>query len=172
MPRLIQNEGHEDRRRRHERMDELMGALGRLVTKQSSRIHSGRIRSSGESALSGFSISPPSGVSWSWPATEPIIGPDAKQDLREIKKHDRALAKRVGREITSLLDRPLAQLDTRLPDPPGVGPRYRVDLVDDYVAVYWVVLREDRADGAVWIERVVIRAVLEQAFVQIAPSED
>jgi hypothetical protein len=123
----------------------------------------------------GFPVARPAGVTWVWrPDPEPIVGPPAKDDLREIKQGNRRLARRLLREVMNLLDRNPSKVAKKIPDPPAVGPRYVIDLCEGYVAVYWVLEPGDDARGAgpaMWVERVILRAELEAALVAMTSSE-
>jgi hypothetical protein len=107
---------------------------------------------------------------------QPVVGPQAKSDLVAIKAEEGLiLAGRLGREIKNLLDLPLHAIAELIPDPPGVGPRYMVDLDAGYVAIYWIVDPPSKLSGAgpaLWIERVVSRAAVEAALQRHAPAEE
>jgi hypothetical protein len=104
----------------------------------------------------------------------PIVGPPAKADILKIKQGNRRLAKRLTRKVNGLLDKPLDEIEELIPDPPGIGPRYMVDLVDGYVVVYWILSPPDELRGAraaLWVERVILRKILEEAFAARAPQD-
>jgi hypothetical protein len=123
----------------------------------------------------GFPASEPTGVRWEWPATEPIIGPAAEEDIRLVRQGDRRLAKRLVRSIGSLLDRPVSAYSTLIPDPPGIGPRYASDLREGFAAVCWVLQPPPEYSGsgpALWVERVVLWTELRSALVALGAQDE
>jgi hypothetical protein len=116
-----------------------------------------------------FPATDPGRPEWSWPATEPIYGPEARRDLGMLALHDQLrLAERLIKAIKKLLySAAPSRHGVLIPDPPGVGPRYFVDIREGYVAVYWVLEPPPHVSGAgpaLWIERVLTRAEVEQAL--------
>lgn len=123
----------------------------------------------------GFPASPPTGVRWEWPATEPIIGPAAEADIRVVRQADRRLAKRLVRSIGSLLDHPVSARSALIPDPPGIGPRYASDLGNGFAAVCWVLQPPPEYSGsgpALWVERVVLWIGLRRALVALGAQDE
>ncbi len=105
------------------------------------------------------------------PNLTPIIGNQARRQIDKIKADDRRLARRLTERIVGLLDEG-AILDAELiPDPPHIGPRYLVDLLDGYVAVYWVVIPLGHRVPVIWVEQVIPRRTAENMFAELAPSE-
>jgi hypothetical protein len=120
-----------------------------------------------------FPVSWPVGVSWSGLAVEPIVGPSAEADLREIRKQHRFLGRRLVRNIRRLPDQPLTLSCKLIRDPPDVGPRYACDLDKGYAAVCWILAPPAELSGAgprLWIERVILWTTLSNALGAIAPA--
>jgi len=123
----------------------------------------------------GFPVSEPEGIDWRSLRDMPVIGREADEEIAAIRSQDRRLWKELVRMINRLLDRPLSKIAEKISDPPGIGPRYLIDLKDGYVAVFWVVDPPANLSGsprAVWIERVVLRTTLEAAFAAHALKQE
>jgi hypothetical protein len=128
-------------------------------------------------SMERFPVYGPRGVTGWWlRRPEPIVGPDAEADIREIARHDRGLARGLMRDVMELLDSRPSMFAEPVRDPPGVGPRGMMDLRKGYVAVFWILRPPPKSPGAgpaLWVERVVLRSVLEHAFAELPPdSED
>lgn len=126
--------------------------------------------------MTGFPPPAIGGAGWAWQGRpEPIIGPDAGADLRKLREqHGRWLAKRLTSEVRGLLDRQPSRYAVRVCDPPGVGPRYWVDLGNGYVVVYWVLEPPPEARGAgpvLWVERVLSWDEVREALEAMVPDE-
>lgn len=106
------------------------------------------------------------------PSSTPIIGKQARRQIEKIKGEDRRLAKRLTRKIVEMVDEGMLRNAELVPDPADVGPRFLVDLLEGYVAVYWVVFPDGREIPVIWVEQVKLRAQLEAELVQLAPSQE
>lgn len=110
----------------------------------------------------------PDHVEWPWLGSESILGRPAEEDLLEIKSHDRGLARKLTAEAARLARNPLlVQIAEEVPDPPGIGPRYMVDLSNGHIAVLWVLTPPPQFSGAppaIWVEQVTTRERLEAAL--------
>lgn len=108
------------------------------------------------------------GLRWSGPETRPDYGPDAEVDLQAIADQNFGLAKRLIRLIDKLLYEATPSTSAVLiPDPPGEGPRYFIELRDGYGAVYWVVPPPVQRSGSrprIWIERVLAKTDVARTF--------
>jgi hypothetical protein len=111
---------------------------------------------------------PPGNLS---PSLIPILGKQAKRQINEVKTEDRGLATQLTERVIGLLDDG-ATFDAELiPDPPHIGPRYLVDLLDGFVAVYWVVFLPGRRVPVIWVEQVMLRSEAEDMLAELAPTE-
>lgn len=106
------------------------------------------------------------------PSSTPIIGKQARRQIEEIKVEDRRLARRLTKEIVEMVDEGKLRDADLVPDPADIGPRFLVDLVEDYVAVYWVVFPDGREIPVIWVEQVKLREQLEAELVRLAPSQE
>jgi hypothetical protein len=123
----------------------------------------------------GFPVSGPVGVTWTTLGSEPIVGPDAIVDLRAIREeHGRLRAWQLSHAIGNLSYQPLNVTAEKIPDPPGVGPRYMCDIGFGFVAVCWVLappLERSGAGPRIWVERVVPRAAVVAALQALVPDD-
>lgn len=127
----------------------------------------------GDAENHGFPAVPPRDLPWRWRSAQPILGPEAEADLRSIRSRDRRLARRLTEAVVGLLDWRSSEAALPIPDPPGVGPRYAVDLGDGYAGVCWPLRPppEHARDGAViWVERVVTWDSLLEAIGAMEPE--
>jgi hypothetical protein len=106
------------------------------------------------------------------PSSMPIIGGQARRQIEEVKVEDRRLAKRLTRKIVEMVDAGVLRDAKLVPDSADIGPRFLVDLLEDYVAVYWVVFPEGREIPVIWVEQVKLREQLEAELLRLAPSQE
>jgi hypothetical protein len=106
------------------------------------------------------------------PNSTPILGEQARRQIEEIDAADRRLAKRLTRAVVTMVDDGLLRDAESIDDPDGIGPRFLVDLLDGYVAAYWVVFPKGREVPVVWVEQVKLRERFEAEIARIAPSRE